>query len=80
MKILEHFSPAEGDVSHSLPARNEWGESRREGSVLAPPLPGPMASQARHQMDTPTIEIASRSVVLPPSSGGEGEHPSALEN
>ncbi len=37
------------------------------------PHPGPMASQARHKMDAPSLETASRNVV----PGGEGESSAA---
>src|SRR5690349_5865141 len=38
-------------------------ETQRADGRRGPPHPGPMASQARHQMDAPIGETASRNVV-----------------
>src|SRR6266481_6319812 len=45
---------------------------RSEDKQKRPPLPGPVASQAHHQMGAPTRETASQNVVLPRRRGSQG--------
>jgi len=82
--VEENCSPKEIAAARYVPlviGGDHADEDRKWESaecLSAPPLPDPMDSQARHQMDSPNYEIALRSVVLLPLSGGEGESFRAL--